>query len=72
MIPLLPGDPEVTLDLQAVFDQAYDAGPYTRQVEYSADPVVPYLRGYLRKRLQAEGKSILAGAQAAIDHGTDR
>ncbi|MFI5458620.1 MAG: DUF4058 family protein [Isosphaerales bacterium] len=33
-VPLLPGDPDVTLDLQAVFDQAYDAGPYSREVDY--------------------------------------
>jgi hypothetical protein len=44
MIPLLPGDPEVTLDLQTVFDQAYDAGPYTREVEYGADAIIPPLK----------------------------
>ena len=27
-IPLLPGDESVTLDLQAVFDRCFDAGPY--------------------------------------------
>ena len=27
-IPLLPGDPDVTVDLQAVFDRAYDECPY--------------------------------------------
>ena len=32
-IPLLPGDPDVTVDLQAVFDRAYDAGPYRREVD---------------------------------------
>ncbi len=40
-IPLLPGDPDVTVDLQAVFDRAYDAGPYRREVEYGEDPVIP-------------------------------
>jgi hypothetical protein len=43
-IPLLPGDPDVTLDLQTVFDQAYDAGPYNREVDYDEDTVVPPLR----------------------------
>jgi len=43
-IPLRPGDPDVTLDLQAVFDQAYDAGPYSREVDYDEDAVVPPLR----------------------------
>jgi hypothetical protein len=42
-IPLLPGDPDVTVDLQAVFDRAYDAGPYRRQVEYGKDPITPSL-----------------------------
>ena len=28
-IPLSPGDPDVPLDLQEVFDQSYDFGPYT-------------------------------------------
>jgi hypothetical protein len=42
-IPLLPGDPPVTLDLQAVFDRCYDAGPYAREVRYGVDAVVPPL-----------------------------
>jgi Protein of unknown function (DUF4058) len=42
-IPLLPGDPEVPLDLQAVFDRSYDAGPFRREVEYGTDPIVPRL-----------------------------
>ena len=44
-IPLLPGDEPVTLDLQAVFDRCYDAGPYAREVRYGVDPVVPALKG---------------------------
>ncbi|MGZ3394821.1 MAG: DUF4058 family protein [Isosphaeraceae bacterium] len=43
-IPLLPGDPDVTVDLQAVFDRAYDAGPYRRKVDYGEDPVIPPFR----------------------------
>ena len=42
-VPLLPGDPPVTLDLQAVFDRCYDAGPYAREVRYGVDPVIPPL-----------------------------
>jgi hypothetical protein len=42
-IPLLPGDPDVPLDLQAVFDRSYDAGPYRREVDYGTDPIVPRL-----------------------------
>ena len=40
---LLPGDPPVTLDLQAIFTRCYDAGPYAREVRYGVDPVVPPL-----------------------------
>ena len=43
-IPLLPGDPAVTIDLQTVFDCCYDAGPYAREVSYQADTPVPLLR----------------------------
>ena len=43
-IPLLPGDPDVMLDLQAAFDRAYDFGPYRREIAYSEDPIVPPLR----------------------------
>jgi hypothetical protein len=43
-IPLLPGDPDVPLDLQAIFDRAYDGGPYQREIEYGKDPIVPRLK----------------------------
>jgi hypothetical protein len=43
-IPLLPGDPAVTLDLQSVFDRCYDAGPYAREIHYGGDAVIPPLR----------------------------
>jgi hypothetical protein len=42
-IPLLPGDPEVPLSLQAVFQRVYDAGPYRRAVGYGVDPIDPPL-----------------------------
>ncbi len=43
-IPLLPGDPSVTLDLQSVFDRCYDAGPYAREIRYGEDAMIPPLR----------------------------
>jgi hypothetical protein len=43
-IPLLPGDPNVPLDLQAVFDAAYKVGPYRRQIKYGKDRIVPRLK----------------------------
>jgi hypothetical protein len=43
-IPLLPGDPSVTLDLQSVLDRCYDAGPYAREIRYGEDPVIPPLQ----------------------------
>jgi hypothetical protein len=43
-IPLLPGDPDVPLDLQAVLDQAYDGGSYASDIEYGKDRIVPRLK----------------------------
>jgi hypothetical protein len=41
-VPLREGENEVPLDLQHVFDQAYDSGPYTRgAVDYSKPPDPP-------------------------------
>jgi hypothetical protein len=42
-IPLLPGDAAVLLDLQAVFDRCYDAGPYAREIDYGESEVVSAL-----------------------------
>jgi hypothetical protein len=42
-VPLLPEDGEVQLDLQAVMNRTYDEGPYRREINYRADPVVPPL-----------------------------
>lgn len=42
-IPLLPGDPDISLNLQAVFDRSYDLGPYRREIEYGRDPIIPRL-----------------------------
>ena len=43
-IPLSAGDPDASLDLQEVFDRSYDVGPYTREIEYGKDPIVPRLK----------------------------
>src|SRR5262249_33626839 len=40
-IPLLPGDPFVTIDLQVAFVRAYENGPYSRRVNYAIDQPVP-------------------------------
>jgi hypothetical protein len=40
-IPLTAGISDVVLDLQEAFDQAYDAGPYARRVDYTEDPIPP-------------------------------
>jgi hypothetical protein len=42
-IPLLPGDPEVSLSLQAVFERAYNAGPYRRALSYADESIIPPL-----------------------------
>ena len=41
-VPLREGEDEVTLDLQWIFNQAYDRGPYRRgAVDYEGDPEPP-------------------------------
>lgn len=42
-IPLLPGDGEIALDLQAVFTRCYDTGPYRRRVVYDPARLAPPL-----------------------------
>jgi hypothetical protein len=42
-IPLLPGDGQVPLDLQQVFQRTYDAGPYRREIDYQQDIPTPPL-----------------------------
>ena len=34
-IPLLPGDPDVAVDLQPVFDRCYETGRYGRRIRYA-------------------------------------
>ncbi len=40
-IPLLPGDGDVVVDLQAIFQRSYDAGPYRRRIRYGHTAPVP-------------------------------
>ena len=41
-IPLLPGDGDVAIDLQDVFQRSCDAGPYRRRIRYrQTEPVPP-------------------------------
>ena len=42
-IPLLPGDASIPIDLQAIFQRAYDVGPYRRAVRYGDDAIDPPL-----------------------------
>jgi Protein of unknown function (DUF4058) len=58
-IPLLPGDPDVALSLQAVFERAYNAGPYRRALGYREETVMPPLSAeqlaWVRERLKTPG-----------------
>jgi len=40
-VPLAEGDPDVVLDLQAVFDRCYDEGAYARRLDYRREPTIP-------------------------------
>jgi hypothetical protein len=55
-VPPLGGDPEATIDLQAVFDHAYDVGPYRRRVRYAettpAPPLSPELQEWAEARIR--------------------
>jgi hypothetical protein len=56
-IPLLPGDGDVKVDLQAVLNRCYDTGPYRRRIEYGAlqpQPPLSEERWAWTKRLLAE------------------
>jgi hypothetical protein len=61
-IPLLPGDGDVTLDLQSAFDKAYDAGPYRREIEYGKDRIAPSLKPEQAKWALAEIKKKQSGS----------
>ena len=58
-VPLSPGDAPVVVDLQAVFDRAYDAGPYARLSPYVGrtpePPLPPDQAEWSVQRLRASG-----------------
>jgi hypothetical protein len=41
LVPLAEPDPDVTLDLQAVFERCYDNGAYADLIDYARPPQVP-------------------------------
>jgi hypothetical protein len=63
-IPLLPEDPEVSLDLGAAFRAAYEASLYDRRLPYH-EPLVPPLaasdEAWLRDRLASAGHNAAVG-----------
>jgi hypothetical protein len=40
-VPLADGDPEIVLDLQAVFNRCYEEGAYARRLDYGRDSSPP-------------------------------
>ena len=56
-VPLLPGDPDVPLNLQGVLDRCYETGPYRRQVRYGDltldPPLPPRMAAWAAERLKA-------------------
>lgn len=61
-IPLRPPDPDVVLDLQAVFDRCYDHGAYADLIDYRAHPDIAlpadetaWVDEYLRQQGLREG-----------------
>lgn len=64
-VPLLPGDGEVKLDLQAVFRRTYEEGPYSREIDYQHDTIEPPVAEEDRAFVQAR----LAEHSAAVNGG---
>jgi hypothetical protein len=58
-IPLLPGDEDVLLDLQAAFTRCYEAGPYRREILYDREEPEPPLsaqqEAWAKQRLRSAG-----------------
>jgi hypothetical protein len=56
-IPLLPGDGEIAISLQQVFERTYNAGPYHREIDYAGDVPPPPLsdseREWTRQRVMS-------------------
>ena len=55
-IPLLPGDPDVALDLQPVFNRCYETGRYDRRVQYGEltlnPPLTPQQTEWVKRLLR--------------------
>jgi hypothetical protein len=64
-VPLLPGEPPVPFDLQALLDRCYDAGAYGGRVAYAEARPVPPLRpqqtGWATQVLREKGLLPAAG-----------
>jgi hypothetical protein len=43
-VPLLPADGDIEVDMQAIFQKAYEAGPFQRAIDYRKDKIEPPLR----------------------------
>jgi hypothetical protein len=41
LVPLADGDPDIRVDLEAVFTRAYDEGAYDRDIDYAREPDPP-------------------------------
>ena len=57
-IPLRAADPDVVLDLPAVFSRCYDVGAYDLLVDYTQAPPVPLSAAeveWLQSRLRQQG-----------------
>jgi hypothetical protein len=58
-IPLVPGHPVITVDLQPILDACYDNGKYERRVHYRTQKPKPPLKKdqkkWAEKILEAEG-----------------
>ena len=60
-IPLLSKDADALIDLQAVFDRAYDTGPYRKRIRYQetspVPPLSPEQRQWAEQILHAEARN---------------
>jgi hypothetical protein len=57
-VPLLPGDKDAPLDLQAVLDTAYDHAGYSTDIDYTKEPVPPLTPSWAEwsdRRLREKG-----------------
>lgn len=66
-VPLLPGDDEVSLDLQAVLNRCYETGPYRRRVVYEPDGIIPPLTPEQIEWVQRHLETACQPAPAAVD-----